>query len=204
MAEQYEINPEKDYGMDESPMILGFAGKQRVLLRPCADGTVLQPTIIFKAKHSKSRGVGTRQIRLEHRYAALRKAIWTKKANSRYCCLFVDNHASHCTIKFLCYACNHKIIIVGYPPHCTHWLQGLDVVYFACVKSVWGTECHRIEQDEEGKVLKGEFIRVYARVPEQAFMEELIKMAFAKTGIQLFDPSVITAEMTAPCHDSWT
>lgn len=71
-AEKYGIVPENDYGMDESPMILGFSGKRRVIGRTgakqqhsrrdgtrdsvtivetiCADGSVLRPTIIFKAR----------------------------------------------------------------------------------------------------------------------------------------------------------
>ncbi len=70
--EKYSIAAELDYGMDESPIILGFSTKKRVIGRAgakqqhsrrdgnresltivetiCADGTTLTPTIIFKGK----------------------------------------------------------------------------------------------------------------------------------------------------------
>lgn len=71
-TEKYEIIPENDYGMDESPIMLGFSGTRRVVGRTgakrqhsrrdgsresltvvetiCADGTVLKPTVIFQGK----------------------------------------------------------------------------------------------------------------------------------------------------------
>lgn len=70
--EKYGIIPENDYGMDESNIMVGFSGKQQVVGRAgakqqhsrrdgsresytvvetiCADGTVLKPSIIYKAK----------------------------------------------------------------------------------------------------------------------------------------------------------
>lgn len=72
MEEKYKIVPENDYGMDESNIISGFSRKQRVVGRRgakqqnsqrdgardsytvvetiCADGTVLKPMVIYKAK----------------------------------------------------------------------------------------------------------------------------------------------------------
>jgi hypothetical protein len=54
----------------------------------------------------------------------------TERAQGHYHCLFVDGHESHCSIEFLHYAINNKIIIISYPPHCMHALQGLDVTCF--------------------------------------------------------------------------
>lgn len=57
-----------------------------------------------------------------------------EKANSKWRVLLIDGHSSHHTPELLRYALEHKIIILGYPPHCTHALQGLDVVCFARMK----------------------------------------------------------------------
>lgn len=72
------------------------------------------------------------------------------------------------------------------------------MVCFGVLKVLWGVERDRIEKEEGGTVNKSNFISVYARVREKTFTPELIKKAFSKTGIQPWDPSVITPEMMAP------
>ena len=62
------------------------------------------------------------------------------KANGNVHILLLDGHSSHYSLELLKYACAHNIIILGYPPHCTHALQGLDVVCFAKMKEDWKTE----------------------------------------------------------------
>lgn len=57
-----------------------------------------------------------------------------KKADGRYRLLLVDGHNSHYTRGFLEYARTHMILVLCYPAHATHLLQGLDVVVFATVK----------------------------------------------------------------------
>ena len=78
--ERYQIDPDMDYGFDETPMMLGCGAKQRVFGKKssggkrvkqsharrdgsretltigetiCADGTALNPTIIYRAKTFK-------------------------------------------------------------------------------------------------------------------------------------------------------
>jgi hypothetical protein len=48
--------------------------------------------------------------------------------------LLLDGHSSHHTPELLAFARENNIIILGYPPHCTHALQGLDVVCFTRMK----------------------------------------------------------------------
>src|ERR1700749_3266514 len=62
------------------------------------------------------------------------------KANGRHRLLLVDGHNSHYTRGFLEYARTHKILVLCYPAHTTHVLQGLDVVVFATVKQYLGEE----------------------------------------------------------------
>lgn len=44
--------------------------------------------------------------------------------------LFLDGHISHYTIPFITCARENNIFVISYPPHCTHAMQGLDVVMF--------------------------------------------------------------------------
>lgn len=91
-----------------------------------------------------------------------------EKANGQYRRLFVDGHKSHCTLAFIRYARANKIVIVCYPPHTTHALQGLDVVVFAQVKKHWSSKLRDIHRRGE-KVTKSNFIMEYSEVREKAF-----------------------------------
>ena len=57
-----------------------------------------------------------------------------EKAAGRTRVLLMDGHSSHYSLELLRFARENNIIVLGYPPHCTHVLQGLDVVCFAKMK----------------------------------------------------------------------
>jgi hypothetical protein len=57
-----------------------------------------------------------------------------EKAAGEMRVLLLDGHGSHYTPELLEYAVANNITILAYPPHCTHALQGLDVVCFAKMK----------------------------------------------------------------------
>ena len=44
--------------------------------------------------------------------------------------LLLDGHNSHHSLDLLTFSHQNNIDILGYPPKCTHALQGLDVVCF--------------------------------------------------------------------------
>ena len=121
----------------------------------------------------------------------------TRKANGRYCLLLVNSHNSHYTQGFLKYARAHKILVLCYPAHTTHVLQGLDVVIFAIVKRCLGDECEEWEWKTVEKMSKTNFIGIYGRAHEWALTPENIKSSFQATGVWPLDPSVITPAMMA-------
>ena len=120
-----------------------------------------------------------------------------EKAAGRYRRLFVDGFKSHTTLAFLQYAAKNKIVIVCYPPHCTHALQGLDVVIFARVKTEWG-ELLKELQRKEIVVNKYNFLQWYAGVRDKAITAENCIAAFKVTGIRPWDPTVIAPGATKP------
>lgn len=111
--------------------------------------------------------------------------------------LLMDGHSSHYTLELLEFARSNNIIILGYPPHCTHALQGLDVVCFARMKEAWKEEIRKFEE-LHGKVTKGDFTEVFGKAFLIAFTEPTIRAAFEKTGVYPFNPEVITAEQLKP------
>ncbi|KAG9032479.1 hypothetical protein FRB95_001454 [Tulasnella sp. JGI-2019a] len=65
--------------------------------------------------------------------------------------LFVNGHNSHCTVEILDFTAEHNIIIISYPPHCIHALQGLDVTCFGVLKTYWMEEHEHWECNTGGK-----------------------------------------------------
>ena len=84
----------------------------------------------------------------------------------------MDGHSSHYTPELLKYARDNNIIILGYPPHCTHTLQGLNVVCFAR--------------------MKGDFTEVFRNAFHKAFTVPTVLATFKKTRIRPYNPNVIT------------
>ena len=107
----------------------------------------------------------------------------------------MDGHSSHYTPELLKYARDNNITILGYPPHCTHALQGLDVVCFARMKEAWKEEIRKFEDLHRSKVTKGDFTEVFGNAFHKAFTVPTILAAFEKTGIHPYNSDVITPRM---------
>jgi hypothetical protein len=112
--------------------------------------------------------------------------------------LLLDGHSSHYTIELLEYARDHNITILAYPPHCTHALQGLDVVCFAKAKKDFYEEIRRFEETHHASVTKGDFAGVWGRAFLRSFTPATVKAAFKATGIHPFNPDVITEKQLKP------
>ena len=121
------------------------------------------------------------------------------KAGSRTRVLLLDGHGSHFSLELLQYAKENNIEILGYPPHCTHALQGLDVVCFAKIKDIWYNVIRDFEKQNNGRAVgKGDFTELFGRAYLKAFTMDTVKAAFAATGICPFDRNVITSEQMKP------
>src|SRR6266446_849628 len=66
--------------------------------------------------------------------------------------LLLDGHVSHFSKAFIERAIELDIVILCYPPHSTHLLQGLDVVLFARAKAEWTKSWDQWER-ETGEVV---------------------------------------------------
>ncbi|KZV74373.1 DDE-domain-containing protein [Peniophora sp. CONT] len=177
-----------------------------------ANGTALPPTVIFKGK-----GIQRSWVKNNVSNAAVAASEngwidseigyqWLTKdfdpatrelAAGRPRVLFLDGHSSHWTVKFLRAAAERQIYCVGYPPHSTHALQGLDVVAFGHLKTMLAAAC--AELAEQGiKLSKENFLEVFGNVWLKAMNPDLCRAAFEKTGIVPYNPDVITAAQMKP------
>lgn len=112
--------------------------------------------------------------------------------------LFVNGHSLHCTVEFLDYAAEHNIIVISYPPHTTHALQGLDVACFGPLKLYWSQEKTKWERLKKRCLGKNDFLKVYSLARRRAFTEKTIKSAFRRTRLVPFCWAAIELDKMAP------
>lgn len=67
--------------------------------------------------------------------------------------LLLDNHSSHTAVKNIEFCKDNGIILLTYPPHCTHKLQPLDRAVFGPVKKAVNTTCDNWMRSNPGKVM---------------------------------------------------
>lgn len=121
------------------------------------------------------------------------------KANGEAQVLLMDGHSSHHTLELLQFAHKNNIIVLGYPPHCTHALQGLDVVCFAKMKEAWKEEITVHEKRSGRAVKKEDFVEVFRKAFQKAFTHETVKSAFRATGIYPYNPTT-EEQMRGSCN----
>lgn len=126
------------------------------------------------------------------------------KAEGQTRALILDGHGLHYSPELLEYARNNDIMILGYPPHCTHALQGLDVVCFAQMKEHWKQVINKFETLHRTSVTKADFTSLFGQAYHCAFTVELIKAAFRVTGVFPFDRTVITERQMRPSEATST
>ncbi|KIJ34366.1 hypothetical protein M422DRAFT_137152, partial [Sphaerobolus stellatus SS14] len=171
----------------------GSANRENVtaLVTICAEGTVLQPTIIFKHKNLQfaCSPYGWTDSELTMKWMVDDFDAQTcNKAAGRVCTLFLNGNSLHYTLDLLTYVQEQNIIILGHPPHCTHAFQGLDVVFFAHMKEAWTEAIETFGLANDCGLDKSDFAAVFGAV----------KSAFQKTGIYSFNPSIITEAQMKP------
>jgi len=88
--------------------------------------------------------------------------------------------------------------VLGYPPHCTHALQGLDVVCFAKMKDKWKKEITAHEETTLKPVGKPDFLGVFGRAYNAAFTHDTVKAAFKVTGVVPFNRDAISEDQMKP------
>ena len=120
------------------------------------------------------------------------------KAAGRKRVLLLDGHNSHFSLNLLEYCIENHIIVICYPAHCTHALQGLDVACFAKMKHIWHAELDEYYQIYGKHVNKQTYARVFGTAFLKAFDRDTILAAFRATGVHPYDPTVITEQQMKP------
>ncbi|KAJ2921055.1 hypothetical protein H1R20_g16039, partial [Candolleomyces eurysporus] len=162
----------------------------------CTDGGTVPPLLIFKGKNVQETWVqgntiNARVASVPHGVACSNRG-WTdgqiglnwlkkvfepqtrEKAAGRTQVLLLDRHSSHYTIKFIKEAQKHNIVLLGYPAHCTHALQGLDVVCFARMKENWKQKIINFETKNFQSISKTNFTYLFSHTYTTSFTSETV------------------------------
>ena len=98
----------------------------------------------------------------------------------------------------------HDIHVLCYPSHTTHVFQGLDVICFGLLKRIFNDERRKFEQQGYRTLKKEHFLQVYAAAHVCALTADVVKAAFAKTGVVPYNPEAIKTAVFKPSIESST
>nr|XP_047124426.1 MFS-type transporter clz9-like [Hydra vulgaris] len=123
----------------------------------------------------------------------------TKCTKEKPCLLLLDNHETHLSIEGLDLAKNNGIVMLTFPPHCTHKLQPLD-------KAVYGPLKNYINNAMTSWLVMnpGKTVTIYdiPKIVNIAFPKAVsphnILSGFSATGIYPLNPDVFTENDYCP------
>ena len=119
----------------------------------------------------------------------------TKCSKDHPILLILDNHESHVSIDVINKAKENGVILLTFPPHCSHRLQPLDVSVFSPFKSQYNRACNDWLLNNPGKTISiysiGELV---GEAYPLAMTPKNIRSGFHKTGIYPFNSEPFTEE----------
>jgi len=109
--------------------------------------------------------------------------------------ILMDNHSSHVNLRVVQFTRENSIIIVTFPPHCSHKLQPLDVAVYGPFKTRYRIAMNEWMLSNPGKTVTiyqvGQFVKdAYLT----AFSPQNITQGFIKTGIYPLNSNVFREE----------
>ena len=179
----------------------------------CADGSSLPPALIYKAvsgdlqdlwlqdydpqEHpcwfaSSPNGWTSDELGLSWLQSLFHKQT-LNKARRDWRLLILDCHSSHCTLSFLEWCRNNRILVAVLPPHSTHRLKPLDVSLFGPLASYYSQSLDAQSRLSQGlaSVTKRDFFKNFYSALDRAFTEANVRSGWLKTGIEPFDPDQV-------------
>lgn len=109
---------------------------------------------------------------------------YTKPTKEEPILLTFDNHESHISLDVVNYAKSHHVVLLTFPPHCSHKLQPLDVSVYGPFKTYFKSAQNQWMLSNPGKTF--DIYKIAAAANQaylNAFTPKNIMAGFASTGI---------------------
>ena len=115
--------------------------------------------------------------------------------------LLLDNHSSHLDYSVVSYARETGIIMLTFPPHCSHRLQPLDVSVFGPFKAALKASFNAWLNNHPGERISIHEVAGLSRKPYmETFKAVNICSGFRKAGIFPYNPELFTAKDFLPSY----
>ena len=112
----------------------------------------------------------------------------TKATKEKPVLLIMDNHDSHISIQEIDLAKENGVVLLTFPPHCSHKLQLLDVAVYSPLKRYYNDACNSWQLQHPGETISiydiGNLLGIAF---PRAMTPSKITSGFKKTGIYPFD-----------------
>lgn len=117
----------------------------------------------------------------------------THSSNTQKVLLLLDNHFSHISIQALDFCKNNGIVVLSFPPHCSHKLQPLDRSVYGPFKKAVNAACDNWLRNNPGKTMTIYNIPEVVRLSlPLALTQSNIQAGFSATGIVPFNRNKFT------------
>lgn len=115
--------------------------------------------------------------------------------------LLLDNHSSHVSIKCIDYCRNNGIVMLSYPPHCSHKLQPLDRSVYGPFKKAVNTACDGWMRTNPGKTMTiYDIPGIVATALPRAMTLSNVQAGFRNSGIFPYNRQIFSDLDFAPSY----
>ncbi len=114
--------------------------------------------------------------------------------------LLLDNHWSHLSVAGIDFCLSNGIVLLSFPPHCSHHLQPLDWSFFGPLKQYINTAADHWMRTHPGKTLIYDIPSIVAIALPRATTSSNITAGFVCTGICPFNPDIFEEQDFSPAY----
>ncbi|KAI7796638.1 hypothetical protein IRJ41_003050 [Triplophysa rosa] len=208
---KYEFGPGDIWNVDETGVITVHK-PDKVLARPT--GNSIPPYFIFFRVNFRDHflinglpgskgGVNSSGWMKDTHFVDFLKHFseHTKCSKEKPCLLLLDNHQSHLSIDGLNYAKENGIIMLSFPPHCSHRLQPLDRSVYGPLKRHINSACDAWMRNIPGKTISIYDIPGIVAIAYPLAATPLnIQAGFRVAGVQPYNRDVFLETEFAPSY----
>lgn len=125
--------------------------------------------------------------------------LYTRPARkTSYRILILDGHGSHHTPEFLEFCENHRIVLLGLPPHTSHMLQPLDIAVFSPTKHYYRRAVDNRLRLRDIRIPKADFLEIYCETRPKSITAHNVQAGFHGAGLVPFNPATALRKLPIP------